>query len=30
MIFMHHESVDTTKSYMKNKDEDIINAMFDF
>ena len=30
MVFMHHESVDTTKSYMKNKDEDIINAMFDF
>ena len=30
MVFMHHENVDTTKSYMKNKDDDIINDMFGF
>ena len=30
MVFMHHENVDTTKSYIKNKDENIINDMFGF
>lgn len=27
-IFAHHESCDTTKSYLKNHDDDIINGMF--
>lgn len=27
-VFAHHESCDTTKMYLKNHDEDIINQMF--
>lgn len=27
-VFAHHESCDTTKMYLKNHDDDIINSMF--
>jgi len=30
MTLAHHESSDTTKSYCRSNDEDIINDMFGF